>query len=320
MKKTLIAITAGMMFLASVPALSKSDFSHHGERLLEFANQLQHEGLRGRESNRLSDVKSILMASELSDEDLKKVSRNSRDLRLATLARSALKGKTDAELIQIYKAQRQRQDAMLGDLEGLKAASQTIDAIIDKVLALDSKSAHIDNQIPRADDYLSKVLYQDYVEKRLAQLKIVLEPVAGNPAQVLLKIQNLSDDLTITTFNMRIVMREKGRDVPVYERKDIYYPLMKLLHPGQTGQEIIECSRECQSAMQKDNIEISVEPLSMKAVVKGDYRLTFLRPLNNFEKQGIAKDLERLKDAVQRYQAQQDEYAEEKQKLEILLK
>lgn len=94
----------------------------------------------------------------------------------------------------------------------------------------------------------------DYINGQLDLFKIEAGPVPGEPESMMLKFTSGFGDYYVHEVRFDMELSAGSGSTPLYRRKDVLYPFLSPVAPGEVREEIVSCGAECQKALAAKNV------------------------------------------------------------------
>ena len=322
---TISALLSGL----TIPAFADSN-KEEAERELKqieseykaFEKKLKESGNKEINARTISKIKAAMLTSEKAhNDDVKKLMAFfGPNEEFTSFINKTMGNMSDDELINAAKGDLRRNMENIGDVTQKINDGKKAEEILDATEKLQKAAEKIANNFPARSYDLDNLIYQDYVNSKLGQLNVKLDKIPDDPKSISLTFSNKTDLLSFTNISMTIEIKGEGRDVPYYSVKNIQYPFLTPLKPGEERQEIISCRTDCQKAFSHENAYGAIDVTESFARVKNSNRLLYLRKATDWDKSVNARKLKDISERREKIVAAVKLYEEEKNKLETLLK
>lgn len=286
----------------------------------EFKQKIKALDLSAEETNALSKFKTALLASKARNEKTKAIiSFFGPNAEYSKVINDTLGGLSDDELIEAVMSNRKRNLDFAGDITKKIEDGKKAEQILQQTQNTRKPLIEAAQLFPY-EHSLNQLIYNDFLERKISTVKVKLDRVPDNPKNIALTFSNSSDNLSFTQISMKIDIKAEGRDVPYYTVKNINYPFLTPLKPGEERQEIISCGTDCQKAMAHDNVYGSFVINGAYARVSGSNRLLSLSSTDDWNRHVCEADLQKLTQNREKTDAYLSKFSEEAEKLENMLK
>ncbi len=134
---------------------------------------------------------------------------------------------------------------------------------------------------------LEKLDRFNYKNDQLEKFKIEALPAEGESGAMKLKFTNGFKDYHVHRIWFDMGFFAEGKAKPLFLRKDIKYPFMSPVAPGEVREEIVACGKACQKALNADKSAGEFDILRIEGHVPDSFVLVELRKPDDSERRTV---------------------------------